>query len=193
MTKLTKKQLNDISKEISYLLRHGAEKEKLAITSDGWVHVEDMLEFLNRKKTVTKDDIEVIVRTSDKQRFSLNGDLIRANQGHTLSVSVEMENMTTETIPETVIHGTYSKYIDSILENGLNRMNRQHIHLTTGIVGDKNVTSGMRNDVDIFIYVDAKKAIEDGIPFYRSSNGVILTPGINGILPTKYIKYYTKK
>ena len=52
----------------------------------------------------------------------------------------------------------------------------------------KEVSSGIRKNAEVYIYVDVNKAIEAGIKFYESENGVILSPGIgkDGIIPTEY-------
>jgi len=87
---------------------------------------------------------------------------------------------------ELCVHGTYAKFINSIKETGLNKMSRTHIHLATGFPDDLQVISGARDSSNVFIVIDMKKAMEDGIEFYCSTNGVILTSGINGILEPKY-------
>ena len=83
------------------------------------------------------------------------------------------------------IHGTYSRNLDAIMKTGLNRMNRQHIHMAASVPGKNGVISGMRNSCDTIIYIDATKAMALGIHFFISSNGVILSPGdASGSIPT---------
>ena len=67
-------------------------------------------------------------------------------------------------------------------------MNRNHIHLATGVSEDSKVVSGMRSNCNILIYIDMELAMKDGIKFFKSKNNVVLTEGINGILSTKYFK-----
>lgn len=175
--------MKKISMQMSYLLRHGAEKEGLPITHDGWVDMSVLCRFMR----TTQDVIEMIVQDNDKKRFEIKGSRIRALQGHSMSLNVDVGSPLSEgDIPDIVIHGTYNDCLDSILKEGLKRMSRQHIHMTTGLPGDKGVISGMRRSAQVVIYIDAKQAARDGILFYRSTNGVILTSGINGILPPKY-------
>ncbi|KAJ0401171.1 hypothetical protein ATCC90586_006190 [Pythium insidiosum] len=121
-----------------------------------------------------------------KNRFTLTTDAsgaikyIRANQGHTLSIVVDDELLTPITDACEVskcIHGTYSKFWESIWSTGLSRMARNHIHMTPNEVPTGSVISGMRTNCDVLIYVDVALALQDGIKFYRSSNNVIL----NGI------------
>ncbi|KAF0306522.1 N-acetylglucosaminyl-phosphatidylinositol de-N-acetylase [Amphibalanus amphitrite] len=89
----------------------------------------------------------------------------------------------------TVVHGTYFKCLDSIKRQGLSRMSRQHVHLASGVSGSQGVISGMRSSCQLHIHVDIDSAIADGIKFFKSSNGVILTPGDEqGFLKPKYFK-----
>lgn len=177
-----------LSKNLSYLLRHGAQKEGIEITDDGWVEIPTLLRYLNRRDKVTRDDLEKVVRENNKRRFLIEGNRIRANQGHSMRVAVEMEQLTIDTVPKVVVHGTYKQFLNQILQQGLKIMGRQHIHMTTGLFKDKDVISGMRSSADVFIYIKAREAIADGIPFFRSENGVILTSGIRGVLPPKYFE-----
>jgi len=87
----------------------------------------------------------------------------------------------------TIIHGTYFKNWTKIKTEGLSRMNRLHIHFSPGELGDTQVISGMRSSCELYIYIDSQKALRDGIPFYRSLNNVILSPGnSHGYIETKY-------
>ncbi|CAN7007865.1 unnamed protein product [Brassica oleracea var. botrytis] len=135
------------------------------------------------------------VRRDNKQRFSLveeNGELlIRANQGHSIT-TVESEKLLKPILsPEEApvcVHGTYRKNLESILASGLKRMNRLHVHFSCGLPTDGEVISGMRRDVNLLIFLDIKKALEDGIAFYISDNKVILTEGVDGVVPVDYFQ-----
>ncbi|KAL7430269.1 hypothetical protein ACHAXH_002832 [Discostella pseudostelligera] len=137
---------------------------------------------------------------------------IRANQGHSLhglEADQLLSPLTIEQLSDptlSIIHGTsFKAWEEHIQHEGLSRRKRNHIHFATGLpsrqtttVGDKtnnsdnnnNVTpiSGMRSTSEIYIYIDGAKCANDGIPFYQSDNGVLLTAGVNneGMLPTKY-------
>jgi 2'-phosphotransferase len=102
-------------------------------------------------------------------------------------VKVEMELIEDpNSVPETV-HGTYLEAWQFIREQGLCKMKRQHIHLATGVYGDQAVISGMRGNVQVLVYVDIAKAMQDGIAFHKSANGVVLTEGnAEGYLLPKY-------
>lgn len=92
-----------------------------------------------------------------------------------------------------VIHGTFTKFWGLIKPEGLKRMTRNHIHFAPGLPKEEGVISGMRGSCDVIIEIDMEQAIKDGIPFYISTNNVILTEGIDGLLPAKYFKRVTKK
>lgn len=172
-----------ISKALSYLLRHGAVKEKLNIDGDGYVAVEEILKH-NRLKShqATLGDIERIVANNDKQRFHLANNKICANQGHSLQVGEDsMVLLNKETIPGEVYHGTYKQKLPLIMQTGLNKMTRNHIHFTTS-----GGISGIRKSANVLIYIDTAKCLAEGIQFYQSKNGVILSSGNNGVIEAKY-------
>ncbi|CAN1166455.1 tRNA 2'-phosphotransferase 1 [Linum perenne] len=135
------------------------------------------------------------VSKDNKQRFGLleeDGELlIRANQGHTLKV-VESESLlrpilSADEVP-VCVHGTYRKNLDSILQSGLKRMERLHVHFSCGLPTDGEVISGMRKNINVIIFLDVKKALEDGMKLYISENKVILTEGFDGVVPVKYFE-----
>merc|ERR1711907_377778 len=97
-----------------------------------------------------------------------------------------LQPVTDATKYPTVIHGTYAAAWPSIQKQGLSRMKRQHIHFATGLPASGGVISGMRRSCDLVIHLDLAKALRDGIPMFVSSNGVILSPGIDGFIAPKY-------
>jgi 2'-phosphotransferase len=170
-----------LSKRLSYMLRHGAQKEGLGMRADGYVSV---LEILRKQqfRGKTLEDIRLIVETNDKQRFNLREEegvwMIRANQGHSVAVQeLELEEIVDPQACPVAVHGTYTRYWESIASTGLKVMNRNHIHLAVGRIGEDGVTSGMRTNCTLLVYLDVPKAMRDGIRFYRSTNNVILTTG----------------
>ncbi|CAH2041218.1 unnamed protein product, partial [Iphiclides podalirius] len=181
-----RKQMNKedvhLSKSLSWLLRHGAIKEGLALSHEGYLPVEELLQHKIFKGKYVIADIERVVANNDKQRFKLRWNTdknileIKANQGHTIKVD------DTDLVPilepkyKTVVHGTYFRCWPKIKVEGLSRMRRRHIHLSKGILGS-NVTSGPRSNVQIYIFIDLAKALAGGLKFYESENGVILTAG----------------
>ncbi|KAI3918277.1 hypothetical protein MKX01_041597 [Papaver californicum] len=193
-------KVDALGRLLSRVLRHMAVELNLDMRSDGYVKVNDLLK-LNLKtfaniplKSHTIDDIREAVRRDNKQRHGLleeNGELlIRANQGHSIK-TVESESLlkpilSAEEAP-VCVHGTYKRNLESILKSGLKRMERLHVHFSSGMPTDGEVVSGMRRDVNILIFLDVGKALKEGMKLYISENKVILTEGFNGIVPVKYI------
>lgn len=86
-----------------------------------------------------------------------------------------------------MIHGTFYRNWDIIKINGLSRMRRNHVHFAVGLPSSKEVISGMRNFCEVYIYLNVNLALKDGIKLYKSSNGVILSPGNQeGVIESKY-------
>ncbi|CCH42720.1 putative RNA 2'-phosphotransferase [Wickerhamomyces ciferrii] len=200
---MTDKRDIQISKALSYLLRHGAEKEKLIIDPQGYVSLSQILSN-NRIKThkTTKEDIERIVAENNKKRFNLlvkddGQTYICANQGHSLK-SITNDNLklisNDDEWPKDLIHGTTLKNLKLILESGgLSKMNRNHIHLTSHLEldpedGTKTIT-GIRSFSTVLIYLDIEKLKKnnDQIKVYKSLNNVYLSEGdSNGFISKDY-------
>lgn len=126
------------------------------------------------------DMLEEIVRTDNKQRYSFNEDktLIRANQGHSIPVDVEL---TKAVPPDILYHGTGEKYVSSIDKEGLLPKSRLYVHLSKD--EDTAVNVGKRHGKPVVYKVDARKMQEDGFEFFLSVNGVWLTKEVT----VKYI------
>lgn len=192
---LTHKQQR-VSKTMSWALRHGIDELKLIIDKEGYVVLDELLKN-ERFKNVTIDDIKFIVIHNDKQRFTLKEDndvlYIRANQGHSLNIGKNINDsslLTEITEPyEMLFHGTYAKYVNDIKKTGLCRMKRKHIHLSNNF----DAISGARRGNDRLAFIDMKAAMIAGIKFYQSSNGVILSEGLNGVIPPEFITKITNK
>lgn len=183
-----------LSKALSYILRHGAAKEGLEM-SEGFVFVDDLLKLRQFKK-YSEDDVKRVVADNDKKRFALRNDpvtnrlQIRANQGHTMQVDdLELDPITDHTETSVVVHGTYRDCWPQIKAQGLSKMSRNHIHFAPGEPGKEGVISGMRRSCEVLIFINLEKAISDGFKFYRSANNVILCPGNEqGFLPSRYFQ-----
>ncbi|KAI3800460.1 hypothetical protein L1987_28551 [Smallanthus sonchifolius] len=194
-------RIDALGRLLTRILRHMASQLNLSMRSDVYVKVQDLLR-LNLKtfanvpiSSHTVDDIKEAVRRDNKQRFGLleeNGELlIRANQGHTVKL-VETESLlkpilSAEEFP-VCVHGTYKKNLKSILESGLKRMQRLHVHFACGLPTDGEVISGMRRDINILIFLDVRKALQGGMKLYISENKVILTEGFDGVVPVEYFE-----
>ncbi|CAL5082669.1 unnamed protein product [Urochloa decumbens] len=186
---------------MSRVLRHMAAGLGLKMRTDGYVRVSDLLK-LNLwtyaevpLKSHTVDEIREAVRRDSKLRFSLleeDGELlIRANQGHTVT-TVTSESLLKPILSadevSVCVHGTFRSRLGSILQSGLNRMERLHVHFSSGLPSDGEVISGMRKNVNILIHLDVRKALHDGMKLYISGNNVILTEGFDGVVPVKYFE-----
>lgn len=167
-----------------------------------YVLLDDLLK-VKEMKNVSVDTVKRIVNGNDKQRFSMavkNGKIcIRANQGHSKQIGDKIDD---EKACEKIlvpldicVHGTTLHAFKFIEKDGLRPQSRKHIHFAKGLPGDDAVISGARNTSQIFIFIDMKKAMDDGIEFFMSDNGVILSEGKDGKIGCEYFKetFNTKK
>lgn len=171
---------NDTSKYIALILRHKPEIVGITLDEHGWAKVDELLKGINRTQPLTMEELEEIVRTDDKQRYSFNEDrtLIRANQGHSIPVDVELEELVP---PEVLYHGTGAKYAASIDRQGLIPKSRLYVHLSAD--RETAVKVGKRHGSPVVYEVAAGLMHRDGHSFYRSVNGVWLT----GNVPPGYL------
>ncbi|CAF2112272.1 unnamed protein product [Rotaria magnacalcarata] len=189
-------KLIQLSKTLSWLLRHAVIKEGLQFQPDGYIFIDDVLRHHSFANKYTIDDIHQCVTIDGKKRFGLKIDeatgkeMIRAHQGHSLEeADVQMREIVNPDEFSTIIHGTYTKYWPSIKDKGLSRMNRTHIHFAPGLPKESGVISGMRGSANLYIYIDLEKALKDDFKFFVSNNNVILCPGdVNGFLPVRYFR-----
>lgn len=167
------KNLKKIDKYITYLLRHDPKKESLIMDKNGWIEVKDLIDKLH----INIMDLDYIVFENDKQRFSYSDDKskIRANQGHSIDVDVQLKDY----IPPVILyHGTDTKYVDSILINGLKKQNRLHVHLSESL--ETAISVGERHGDNVYIFkINTLNMNRDGLIFYKSENNVWLTDFID--------------
>ena len=176
------KDLNEKSKFMSLLLRHKPEVGNIKLDSLGYTDVNKLLTVLD----ISKEELDEIVRTDNKKRYSYNEDetKIRANQGHSVkNVHIDFKEYIGD---KKLYHGSAMKYFDSIMKNGLCPQTRQYVHLSQDIATAINV--GMRHaktkDNLVIFEIDTKTMKKDGYKFYISDNNVVLTECI----PEKYLK-----
>ncbi|MBR5111435.1 MAG: RNA 2'-phosphotransferase [Clostridia bacterium] len=164
--------LESVSKLIALVLRHKPEALSLRMDGHGWISTADLIEKLNGRQPFTMEMLEEIVRTDNKQRYSFNSDKtkIRANQGH--SIPVDLELLPLEP-PAVLWHGTGEKYVESINQKGLLKQSRQYVHLTDN--HDTAIAVGKRHGKPVVYAVDAHAMWQEGYAFFRSENGVWLT------------------
>lgn len=172
---------NEVSKFISLILRHKPETIGISMDEHGWANVDELLAGIQKSFDITPEMLDEIVRTDSKQRYAFNEDksLIRANQGHSIPVDVELEE---KEPPEFLWHGTGKKYVNSIDKQGLIPKSRLYVHLSVDDETAKKV--GKRHGEPILYHVKAKQMYNDGYKFYLSVNGVWLTAEV----PLKYLE-----
>jgi putative RNA 2'-phosphotransferase len=180
---MNEKHKNGISKFLSLVLRHSPEKISLQLDENGWADVEELLlKSARHGQRFSKTELEEVVETNDKKRFSFNADntRIRANQGHSIDVELDLSAAVP---PEYLFHGTVSKFLGNIKIEGLRKMNRNHVHLSKDRETAEKV--GSRRGEPIILTVSSGQMHLDGVLFYLSENGVWLTDNV----PVKYIDF----
>lgn len=200
-----------VSKALSKLLRHQADNVGIKLDGEGFAPLDKVLQWGPLKSLkVSLDEIKFVVETNSKKRFTLRpkadvnpcwsrdaaspGDyLIRANQGHSLEVDSEALftpiKLGDADFPAKVVHGTYFAFWNAILESGgLKSMNRAYIHCSDK-TPEEGAVSGMRRDAELLVEVDIERSLQEGVAWWRSENGVILTDGgEGGVLGTRYFR-----
>ena len=171
------------SKFLSLVLRHRPERIGLTLDEHGWARVDELIEAANRSgKKLTLEMMQRTVAENDKQRFSFSADgtRIRANQGHSIQVDLQLEHANP---PELLFHGTVERFIASIKAQGLLKRKRQYVHLSP----DKETATkvGQRRGEPVILTVSSAKMHQDGHVFYLSKNGVWLTDHV----PVEYIDF----
>ncbi len=173
--------LTELSKFISLILRHKPETIGITLDEHGWARVDELIDGINKSKSIDMPTLEEIVRTDNKQRYSFNEDktLIRANQGHSVKVDVELEETTP---PEILFHGTGEKFVHSIDIQGLIPKSRLYVHLSKDAETAEKV--GKRHGPPVIYRVKSAEMANDGYKFYLSVNGVWLTKEV----PLRYLE-----
>lgn len=176
---MNKEHLEKLSRFLSLILRHKPEVIGATIDKKGWINVNDILTGMH----IDKDTLDKIVDTDSKGRYEYNdsGDKIRAVQGHSLDVDVDLEE---KEPPEVLYHGTAAKYMISIENIGLIPQSRKYVHLSADTVTASKV--GARHGKPIVLEIAAKEMFNSGCKFYLSRNGIWLTDSVK----PKYLKIY---
>ena len=167
---LTKEE-QKISKHLSLILRHKPEAVGIELDSNGWVRIDALLKALAKHGSpLTLEQLDRVVELNDKKRFTVADGKIRAAQGHSVRVDLNIEE---KTPPDTLYHGTALKFLDSIFEKGLLPMKRQHVHLSDNEETAKKV--GSRHGTPVVLAIAANEMLLRGCKFWLSDNGVWLT------------------
>jgi putative RNA 2'-phosphotransferase len=178
------KQRNKISKFLSFVLRHKPDEIGLVLDDQGWTDIDELIKKANASEQVTQIDRSLlleVVDTNEKQRFIISEDdlRIRANQGHSVQIDLQL---TPQVPPEVLYHGTATRFLDSILKEGLTPQQRQHVHLSSDI--DTATQVGQRYGKPVILKINTLLMHQQGITFYQADNGVWLTHSV----PIKYIE-----
>jgi putative RNA 2'-phosphotransferase len=171
-----------ISKKLSYVLRHRPDSIGLTLDPDGWVDIDALLHaYAQRGTRITRTQLDTVVATDDKQRFLINGERIRASQGHSIQVDLGLRPVTP---PDRLFHGTARRNLEAIMIEGLVKGRRQHVHLSADLATAQNV--GARYDSrPVILTIDAAAMHTAGLPFYLSDNNVWLAD----LVPAEFLSH----
>lgn len=161
-------------------MRHCPEDIDLDLDSEGWACISELISKAQPKMQLTKSLIVEVVSTSDKQRFKISDDglKIRANQGHSIKVDLNLEPQEPPTV---LYHGTAKQFLDSIMDKGLIPGKRHHVHLSTDIATASAV--GQRHGKPTILKVNSASMFKQGYKFYISNNNIWLVDSV----PPKYL------
>ena len=151
---------------MSLVLRHKPEEIGLRLDENGWANVQELIDKISVKGIIiSMATINTVVETNDKKRFAFNNDrtLIRASQGHSIEVELNLEEIIP---PDILYHGTAIKFLESILQNGLQKQSRQYVHLSIAVETAKAV--GGRHGKPVILTINAKAMQDAGFKFYLS-------------------------
>lgn len=171
-----------LSKFMSLVLRHAPETAGLVLDAQGWVEIDDLARAAAEQMSAGRQDIERVVRESDKQRFIIAGTRIRANQGHSVAVDL---GLSATMPPAELWHGTAASNQAGIFSSGLEKLARQHVHLSDDPDTARKVAM-RRAGPWLILQVDAAAMQAAGLPFYRSDNGVWLTEAV----PSRFLSVF---
>lgn len=171
-----------ISKYLSKHLRHQPDRLGIKLAPGGWVPVERLLAACAKNYfLISRDELNEVIENNDKKRFSFDstGTLIRANQGHSIEVDIQLESAVP---PDVLYHGTGHGAVELIMQHGLNKMLRHHVHLSQNI--ETAIKVGARHGKPVVFVVDAAAMYSSGYTFYCSDNGVWLVDCV----PPEYLQ-----
>ncbi|MCI0489589.1 MAG: RNA 2'-phosphotransferase [Blastocatellia bacterium] len=175
-------RLVKVSKYLSKHLRHQPKRLGLALAPGGWVEVAELLAACARSGfSISREELDEVVARNDKKRFSFDqtGVMIRANQGHSVDIDLQLAPSLP---PEVLYHGTGHKNVEVILREGLRKMRRHHVHLSSDTQTALRV--GMRHGRPVVFAVDTSAMQRAGFVFYLSTNGVWLVESV----PPDYLR-----
>jgi putative RNA 2'-phosphotransferase len=164
-------RLVEVSKYLSRLLRHDPERIGIELDEHGWVEVDTLLKAAeDHGFPITRQELDAVVAGNDKQRFAMRDGRIRANQGHTIDVDLDLDPVDP---PPRLYHGTTERFLEAIRNEGIKAMDRHDVHLSPDHETAADV--GSRRGEPVVLVIDSMLMAERGHVFYRSENGVWLT------------------
>ncbi|MFI5630547.1 RNA 2'-phosphotransferase [Streptomyces sp. NPDC051664] len=170
-----------VSKYLSKHLRHQPERIGITLDANGWVSIDELLRATARHNfPITRAELDHVVAVNDKRRYAIDGDRIRASQGHTVPVDLDLPPVEP---PAYLYHGTVGRTLDAIRAEGLRPMNRRHVHLSS----DRETATrvGARRGRPVVLSLDAAAMHRAGHVFYVSANGVWLTEAV----PPEFLRF----
>lgn len=178
---LSKEQENNLSKYVSYILRHNPDEIGVQLDEQGWTNVDLFIQKSQSKHQFNLEGLKQVVQNNNKKRFefSEDGKKIRAQQGHSVEVDLKLPNVEP---PKELYHGTATRFLESIKKDGLKPMSRHDVHLSFNKTTAEKV--GERHGKVIVLIIDTEKMYQEGFNFQCTANNVWLTQNV----PTKYIK-----
>lgn len=171
------KQHAEISKFLSFVLRHQPDAVGITLDLEGWTDIAALIAAVAKDgKQLDRDLILAIVTTSDKKRFAISEDglRIRAVQGHsTKSVDI---NYVEQVPPEFLYHGTATRFMNSIRKEGLLPGSRQYVHLSQD--EQTALAVGQRHGKPVVLKIEALRMHQQGFKFFQAENGVWLVNNV---------------
>lgn len=180
---MNRKKITQRSKFLSLVLRHQPQKIGIQLDAQGWVKVDVLLEALgNNHRELSLEELQEVVANNNKKRFAFSedGQMIRASQGHSVKIDL---GYVPKSPPEILYHGTATRFLDSIQENGLIKGKRHHVHLSADLETASKV--GKRHGKLVILKVQSKAMEKLGFEFFQSENGVWLTEKV----PVEYLMF----
>lgn len=163
-------KITKISKYLSFILRHKPEEIGAVLDENGWLSIDELIEKTT-SYSLTPELISEVVVTNDKQRFAISKDglYIKANQGHSVNVDLDLEPSTP---PPYLYHGTAERNLGKIMSDGLRKMDRHHVHLSESV--DTALKVGVRYGKPVILEIDTGKVVQYGLKFFVTDNNVWL-------------------
>lgn len=162
------------SRFLAYILRHNPAAIEIDLDPSGWVSIDALLTAATHHgHHIDHDTLNQILTAQGKRRFETQAGKIRAAQGHSIPVDLDLSPSEP---PELLYHGTVDRFLPHIRAEGLLPRSRTHVHLSATPETAKEVAA--RRGTPVILTIQAQTMHHQGILFYQASNGVWLTPHV---------------